>query len=82
MNSDAEYDLMMKGASNVAKVMPSTFEGAVKSKIEESGGLLTKEAAAHLVLRDYGLHADHQFMHCAGAWIFTFVVSRNNQEVR
>ena len=50
----------------------------IQREIDAAGGLLTEDAAAHLVADKLGFYIDNHKMRAHGAWIYTFVLSRKN----
>jgi len=75
-------DLIMKALNNMAGVFPDQFTAEVESKVSESDGLLTREAAAFAVLKEYGFRLDSHVMGNRNSAVFTYLVTRINQGER
>jgi len=54
----------------------------IQREINAAGGLLSEDAAAHLVANKLGFSIDNHKLKANDAWVYTFVLSRKNQEVR
>jgi len=70
-------ELMKKAANNLLNTSPGAFENSIAQIIDESGGLLTRKAAAYALMDQIGLRCSDKVLSSdKNAVVFVFLVNR------
>lgn len=76
------YGIIQAAMCNMAGITPQTFESDVETIIEETEGLMTKEAAAYLVMNNMGFRLDTNRMGSMDSSVFTYLFTRVKHKKR
>jgi len=76
-------DLLRKGAANLLGIWPNDFDNLIDDAIHEADNLLTKEAAAYLVMDKLGLRvSSHAMSSDKNAAVFTVLINRKQESIK